>query len=154
MAENREDREHNVDDPDYIKLIERLISCFGIDFIFEEASGCGPTAAQKLAERSGLRYRDVDPHLDYRRLHGLSTITGGPLSKPPDFAARTCAKEQFDREDFWVSKGIKGESFQAGLVICGLLHTLSLAGRLRSAGFEVDAYYITRVAQLKQATRL
>jgi hypothetical protein len=136
-----EKREGNIDDPHYMNLVEHLTSCFRIDFIFEEASELGPTVAQKLAERSGLKYRDIDPHVDKRHLYGLSADTGGRLEKPFDFAGWTKPEEHRKREAFWVEK-IKGESFQAGLVICGVLHTLSLAGSLSSAGFEkVHACY-------------
>ncbi len=135
-----EKREGNVDDPNYINLIEHLRSGLGIDidFIFEEASGLGPTAAQKLAESSGLKYRDIDPQVDERHLYDLSADTGGPLQTPFDFAVWTKHEEHRKRETFWVEK-IKGESFRGGLVICGILHTLSLAGTLSSAGFEVYA---------------
>ncbi len=135
-----EKREGSIDDPDYINLIEHLRSCLGIDFIFEEASELGPTAAQKLAESLGLKYRDIDPHVNKRHVYDLSADTGGPLEKPFDFAAWTKHEEHRKREAFWVEK-IKGEPFQAGLVICGILHTLSLAGTLSSAGFKVHACY-------------
>lgn len=140
-----EKQEGSIDDPDYISLVEHLSlrSGFGVrvDCIFEEASELGPTAAQKLAESSGLKYRDIDPHVEKRHLYGLARDTGDPLVEP--FHLDACwefFEEHFKREDFWV-EGIKGESFQVGLVICGLLHTLSLAGKLMSAGFEVYACY-------------
>ncbi len=128
----------NVDDPDYSRLIQHLVSDSKIDTIFEEASECGPTSAQKLAQRLELEYVDVDPHPNVRHFYGLSSDTGNPLDQPYDFANRTLPEEHFKREDFWVQK-ISLESFKVGLVICGYLHTLSLAGRLLSAGFKVDA---------------
>jgi hypothetical protein len=137
-----EKREGNIDDPDYISLIEHLRSFYGIDFIFEEACELGPTAAQKLAERRCLKYRDIDPHPDKRHLYGLPKDTGDFLKKPFDFAARTKPEAHRKREVFWVEK-TKAESFQAALVICGLLHTLSLSEKLISAGFDVHAHYYT-----------
>jgi hypothetical protein len=139
MAENREDREHNVDDPVYTKLVEHFVACSGIDFIFEEASECGPTAAEKLADSLHKKYLDVDPHPDNRHRYRLDRDTGQNLDPPFDHVTWTFAEKQFKREDFWVEK-IRRESFQAALVICGIVHTLSLSGRLMSAGFDVYAH--------------
>jgi hypothetical protein len=139
-----EKRERNVVDPDYGRLIEQFLTAYGVrvDTIFEEASGLGPTTAQKLANRLVLPYHDVDPHEDKRHLHGLSRDTGGSLDKPYDFAAFTRPAEQSRREEFWVHR-IGTVSFRVGLMICGFLHLLSLAGRLIASGFEVHAnYYI------------
>src|SRR6266849_2004152 len=141
MAENRKDREHNVDDPVYTKLIEHFMTCFGIpvDFIFEEASGCGPTAAEKLARGLRLKYVDFDPHPDNRHLSGLCKETGQSLDQPFDLVAWEFAEQQSKREHFWVKK-IRKEQFQAALVICGFAHTLSLSEKLISAGFDVYAH--------------
>src|SRR5260370_9654679 len=129
--------ERSVDDPDYIRLIEHLSSGFavGIDCIFEEASGCGPTAAQEMAKRSGFKYLDVDPCMNDRHKYGLSKETGYPMNEPFEFAHRLMPEEHFKREDFWVDR-IKNEQFQTGLVICGFVHTLTLAVRLISSGFK------------------
>lgn len=142
MAENREDREHNVDDPVYTNLIEHFMTCFGIpvDFIFEEGSNCGPTAAERLAKGLHLKYMDFDPHPDTRHLYGLCRETGQNLRPPFDHVTWTFAEKQFKREDFWIEK-MRRESFQAALVICGIVHTLSLSGRLMSAGFDVYAHF-------------
>jgi len=137
MAENSTYR--TIDDPDYGRLVERLITVFEIDALFEEASECGPTSAQKLSGRLELKYHDVDPHPEKRHLYGLSGLTGEPLAEPFDFAHRMFPDAHFRREDFWVDAIVR-QSFQKALVICGFLHTLSLSGRLDSAGFEVDAY--------------
>jgi hypothetical protein len=141
MAENRADREYNVDDPLYTKLIQRFTKCFGIpvDSIFEEASGCGPTAAEKLARDLGLKYVDVDPPPGRRHLYGLCSETGESLDEPFDLVRRTFADRQSDRERFWAER-IRKEQFQSALMICGLLHTLSLSEKLISAGFEVFSY--------------
>jgi hypothetical protein len=137
-----EKRERNVVDTSYEKLIEHFRTAYGVrvDTIFQEASELGLTAAQKMANRLGLPYHDVDPHEDKRYLYGLSRDTGGSLDKPYDFAAFTRPAEQFSREDFWVRR-IRATSFRVGLMICGFLHILSFAGRLIASGFEVHANY-------------
>jgi len=135
-----EKRENSIGDPDYINLIEHLRSCHGIDFIFEEASELGPTAAEKLAEGFHLKYMDFDPHPDNRHLYGLCKETGRSLDPPFNLVTRMFAEQHFKREDFWVEK-IRKEQFEAALVICGLVHTLSLSEKLISAGFDVYAHY-------------
>src|SRR5712692_7539957 len=111
-----EKRKGGVEDPDYIKLIEHFMTGFGIhiDFIFEEASERGPTAAERLADSLHLKYLDVDPHPDNRHLYGLDRDTGQNLDPPFDHVTWTFAEKQFKREDFWVEK-IRRESFQAAL---------------------------------------
>ena len=61
-----------IDDPSYRKLIELFVSCCDVDYIFEEASGCGPTDAEKIANRHSIRYKDVDLHPDERRVESAS----------------------------------------------------------------------------------
>lgn len=142
MAENREDRQHNVDDPVYTKLIKHFTTCFEtpVDFIFEEASECGPTAAKKLSEDWHLKYVGFDPHPNNRHLYGLSRETGRSLDQPFNLVTRMFAEQHFKREQFWVER-IRKEQFQTALVICGLVHTLSLSEKLMFAGFKVYAYY-------------
>jgi hypothetical protein len=150
-AEKRKER--NIDDPSYIVLTKRLVREFAIDYVFEEASEMGPTLAQRLADESKLRYMDVDPHESLRLRNGLPPFTGCdyPIYQPTDINAPTplpCAvleyfTAQAAREDFWVKKRIALQTFRHGLLICGFLHTLSIAQRLNDVGFEVTpfAYY-------------
>src|SRR5260370_5041178 len=53
----------NIQDPDYGTLVNQLWQTYSVDFIFEEASGLGPTFAEKFAlEKIGPnRYKDIDP---------------------------------------------------------------------------------------------
>jgi hypothetical protein len=143
MAERRAARENNVADPLYTELIKHFLrpTCLGdaVDAIFEEASGCGPTAAEKLAKELGLAYRDVDPHPNERYLHNLSPETGEPLAPPFDLVVRVSHEQHSKREDLWVTK-IGQEEFRAAVVICGFLHTLTLSEKLTNAGFVVYAY--------------
>jgi len=58
-AKNRgANRNKNIDDPSYAVLIEHLIAEYSLECIFEEASECGPTTAQELANKHGLAYLD------------------------------------------------------------------------------------------------
>ena len=63
VVQGAEKRVGNVHDPVYVALLEKLMLSEGVDFIFEEASGLGPTIAEKLAlERLPFgHYVDIDP---------------------------------------------------------------------------------------------
>jgi len=142
MAENCPSHERNIDDPLYAQLIKHFLkeSVIPVDFVFEEASGCGPTAAEKIADSLRVKYMDIDPHPDKRHSDGLSRGTGQTLNPPFDLVTRMFVDEQTKREEFWAQRIAKGQ-FQAGLVICGLVHSLSLSQRLTMQGFEVHAHY-------------
>src|ERR1700719_2922592 len=64
-------RWQNIDDPSYRRLVEQLISSHRVEVIFEEASGCGPTEAQKIAGLAQICYMDVDPSPDERVRLGM-----------------------------------------------------------------------------------
>jgi hypothetical protein len=138
----------SVADPDYKDLVEQLICAHQVDFIFEEASGLGPTTAQGLAQSLGPnRYLDIDPHREERNKFGIAQETDSPQlidpadpSKSREVARWVSVGEHDKREELWLST-IKEHGFQKGLVICGFFHTLSFALRLRSAGFETEACY-------------
>src|ERR1700676_779933 len=68
----------NIDDPSYEVLIRRFLELERKDFVFEEASGLGPTFAEKVAiETLGSgKYRDVDPSRDERPKYEIAEDTG------------------------------------------------------------------------------
>ncbi len=137
----------NIDDPDYKTLLEELMALHKVDFIFEEASGYGPSVA---SEMTTLPYLDMD-----------SETTDEALSKFPEppqalFRTRTKVQEtaqklglecQDWRESCWVRK-IKAEQFETGLVICGRTHSLSIAFRLQTEGYEVHVYTYEPIKRL------
>lgn len=69
-------------DPTYGVLVEKLIKDLSIEYVFEEASGLGPTTASAL-KRPGLKYADVDPPGLERHSHG---IPEGSHRQSPDRA--------------------------------------------------------------------
>lgn len=126
-AENRP--RASLEDPKYRNVIEDLIARYSIDSIFEEACACGPTTAEKLAKTHGLTYRDVDS-----RAYGIEIDTEeGP------FLAEEKLDAQVRREAFWVKK-IAEEGFGSAIMICGYLHTFSVAALLKHAGFAVTVH--------------
>jgi hypothetical protein len=130
-----------VEDTTYSDWVENFIEA-GVDFVFEEASGRGPSIAEQHAN-SILKpghYMDVDPPANERRRYGLAEVsaTGGPIDPvhSSDVYESPYVGEQIKREELW-QKRIESEKFEKGLVICGLAHSLSFAFRLHGAGMSV-----------------
>lgn len=128
--------DRTVHDLGYHEVVCHLLR--GKDFVFEEASGCGPTVAEKIAiEALGAqKYLDVDPAVEKR-----STLGIGKTGEPDAFDRRIWYEfphEQEKRELLWLN-AIQERSFHRALFVCGYLHLLSMAFRLRSEGFEVQS---------------
>jgi len=136
-------------DPFYPMLLEQLIGDEGVDFVFEEASGLGPTIAEKLSlDKLGSgRYWDVDPSADERKTLGIPTKSNEPfmLGTPPN---ATFADWQFPdvharREGVWIQR-MSGKEFKKALFICGIAHGLSFSFRLQSSNFTVKSVTYTK----------
>jgi hypothetical protein len=151
-------RTPNIDDQKYITLVDGFLE--GKDFVFEEASGLGPTKAEHLVtERLGAgHYRDIDPPIDpqsgTRWPYGIG-VTGSSFPLEPctiltDFYRVEFVEEQLKRESLWLAR-ILETSFTNGLFICGELHVLSMAFRLQADKCKVEAW--TYVPYLKLCPR-
>jgi hypothetical protein len=144
VTQGAEKRLGNVHDPMYVALLNKLMVSEGVDFIFEEASGLGPTIAEKLAlERLAFgHYVDIDPARGERPDFGIPVNSSEPnmIGTPPSvaFANWQILEVHARREELWV-KRIQRHQFESGLVICGLVHLLSFAFRLQNANFSVQA---------------
>lgn len=139
----------NINDPSYSDPVETLISKEKIDFIFEEATGLGPTTAERLAfcHFGQGRYADVDPPRSDRHKHGVSDDTEQCIPIDPydpqrskDIAYWEFVEAHERRENIWLQR-VKDSAFSNALMICGYVHTLSFAFRLRSVGFSVKAIH-------------
>src|SRR6266566_3062338 len=100
-----------VDDPQFRELLDMLVAEDAIDFIFEEATGLGPTTAEKLSLTLGPdRYLDVDPPRKEREKFGIPENTnqpihlGSPVASPPTAvsADRIFHEVHAKREGFWL----------------------------------------------------
>jgi|SRR6185437_10422361 len=123
----------------YAELLKQLL--FDVDFIFEEASGRGPSIAKNLTAEGWAKghYLDVDPPSDQRSHYGLSTTSFNPCHTTAWWSCQLI-EEHKNREKLWL-KQIKEQAFQRGLMICGLLHGLSFAFRLEADCFsDVQLY--------------
>jgi len=144
VIQGAERRVGNLHDPIYAALLSKLMISEGVDFIFEEASGLGPTIAEKLAlqELGFGRYLDVDPARGDRPEFGIPANSSEPnmIGEPPTaaFANWQILSVHAKREELW-AKRMQQHDFQSALVICGLVHLLSFAFRLQDAKFSVQA---------------
>lgn len=144
VVQGAEKRVGNAHDPMYVALLEKLMLSEGVDFIFEEASGLGPTIAEKLAlDRLPFgHYVDIDPARNDRPAFGIPANSSEPhmIGEPPSvgFANWQILSVHSLREELWL-KRIQQRQFQSGLVIVGLVHLLSFAYRLQAANFSVQA---------------
>jgi hypothetical protein len=150
--QNAKKNPRRIDDPQYRELLDLLIVEDGIDFLFEEATGLGPTTAEKVALKFGPnRYLDVDPARNDRQKFGIPESTNGhiflgsPVASPPTHASaeRIFHEVHAIRERFWLQQ-ITKRDFSKALMICGMNHTLSLAFRLRDANFDVKTITYAR----------
>ncbi|HEV2341505.1 MAG TPA: hypothetical protein VGS15_06895 [Candidatus Acidoferrales bacterium] len=133
-----------VDDPSYARLVEDLIAD-GVDFVFEEAAGRGPSTAKNLAILllGPGRYLDVDPPPHERHKYGIGNTGGGDWINPgvsSDYYESAIVEENGKREKLWTQR-VQDQTFKSGLAICGICHGLSFAFRLVSAGIDVEKSY-------------
>jgi hypothetical protein len=144
VVQGAEKRVGNVHDPMYVTLLEKLMISERVDFIFEEASGLGPTIAEKLAlEKLAFgHYVDIDPARNERGDFGIPTNSSEPnmIGSPPSvaFANWQILDVHAKREELWLQR-IQQRKFESALVICGLVHLLSFSFRLQTAKFSVQA---------------
>jgi len=158
VIQGAEKRLGNVHDPTYVALLDKLLISEGVDFIFEEASGLGPTIAEKLAlEKLPFgHYLDIDPAKGDRLEFGIPSVSSEPnmIGSPPSvaFANWQILDTHAKREELWL-KRIQQHEFQSALVICGLVHLLSFAFRLRDAKFSVQAINYANWRRQSHSTR-
>jgi hypothetical protein len=144
VVQGAEKRVGNLHDPMYELLLNKLMISERADFVFEEASGLGPTIAEKLSVKQlGFdRYLDIDPARGDRAEFGIPSSSNEPdmIGEPPKvaFAHWQLLGVHAKREELWMER-IQEQKFESALVICGLIHLLSFAFRLREAKFSVQA---------------
>ncbi|HEV2222798.1 MAG TPA: hypothetical protein VGR84_07345, partial [Candidatus Acidoferrales bacterium] len=102
-----------VKDSSYESLVEDLVR--EVDFVFEEASGRGPSLAERLAgEVLGAgHYLDVDPKSSEREQYGIARKTGEDFpidasqlcsNVTPDIRHCAFVNEHRKREELWLQK--------------------------------------------------
>ena len=158
ILQGAENRVGSVHDPMYVELLSKLMLSEGVDFIFEEASGLGPTIAEKLAlEKLPFgHYLDIDPARGERAALGIPSNSNEPhmIGEPPSvaFANWQVLVAQARREELWLER-IRQHEFQSALAICGLVHLLSFAFRLQEVKFSVQAINYANWQRAPQSAR-
>jgi len=128
----------HINDPDYTRYLGDQLRANHFDFVFEEATGFGPTIAEDLATRflGKGHYLDVDPHPTNRSRFGIPPLRDESTPLENGCVFHEDLDGQAAREELWV-KRCTDQIFSCGLFICGHSHTLSLSFRLQAAGFAV-----------------
>ncbi len=133
----------HINDASYGRYLESQLRVNRFDFVFEEATGFGPTIAEDLATKflGEGHYLNVDPPLKDRAKFGIPMLREDHTPIDPygneGFVGHQDLEGQAMREELWV-KRCKEQTFTCALFICGFLHTLSLSFRLQAAGFSVE----------------
>ena len=120
----------------YSQNVECLIQIHSVDLVAEEASGLATTYAKLIANKANVLWKDVDLTPEERML-------------VPDLNAMSIGTQiGFDlhslREWVWVIRTAKSMKHSA-LLICGLAHTMGVAAKFQSVGFNIETHvYLDR----------
>jgi hypothetical protein len=146
----------HITDPDYTRYLEDQLRANHFDFVFEEATECGPTIAEDLATKflGKGHYLDVDPHPSSRSRFGIPPLRDERTQLEDGCVFHEDLDGQALREKLWV-KRCTNQAFTCALFICGHLHTLSLSFRLQAAGFAViqASVYVRTISSAAPKTR-
>jgi hypothetical protein len=124
----------------YLQTVNDLITIHEVDLVAEEASGVPNTYAKQWVEtcrnklNRDIQWKNVDLTREERKElpdvnpYGIGTLVD------LDF--------QITRERAWIARTSQ-EMKESALLICGWVHTLSVAEKFRSSGFvvEVNVYF-------------
>jgi hypothetical protein len=137
-------------------LLKDLVPTIGIDFLFEEATGLGPTTAERLVAKTLGPYRDleIDSPGSKREEFFIPTKSNEPqmVGNPMDearFANWQLLGTHEARESLWLRRIIDSK-FGKALIVSGRVHTLSFAFRRRQSNFQVKAMgYFPPIHEMK-----
>ena len=120
-------------DADYPNLLKSIIRDDRIDFVGEECDD-NTTIAEEIVNSvlEAGHYLNVNPSTEERERY----YHGSPLGEPPVSHWHISKIEEL--ENFWINKLIERNPTR-GLLICGYLHTFSVAAKLLKQKFEVEA---------------
>lgn len=132
-----------VEDQSYTILVKRFTR--GVDIVFEEAGGYGPSIAEEVAKSilDPGHYWDIDPPRNERHKFGIAeTQDGCPIDPCNSTDTYSCVyiDEHRKREELWLQR-IQEQHFEKGFLICGIAHSLSFGFRLLNAGVSVDVFH-------------
>lgn len=122
--------------PSYLNNLRSLISIYSVDLVAEEATGIpGESYIQsELAAKNefkGVSWKNVDMTKEERAKIPDKNPKGIGTLQDLDF--------NMARERAWVAN-TEAAMKNSALLICGCVHTFSVAEKFRSAGFEVETH--------------
>ena len=132
-------RSHN---PTFANLVLELCRHYKIDFIAEEANGVEWTHAKQVSSSVGAGWANVDLSLKERELTHLGETWDATLSCDDRFleSRKLFLRPNEEREWVWVARAAM-RTTQCCLLICGIVHTLSVSSKLASASHTVFPHY-------------
>jgi hypothetical protein len=119
----------------YLRTVIDLIKIHSVDFIAEEAAGLSETCLSKNVAEMKLTFgRDV--HWSNVDLDGKERA-GIPDVNPHGIGTLVDLELQVIREWVWVTR-TANRMKDSALLICGCVHSFSVAEKFRLVGFEVE----------------
>jgi len=131
----------DVSRPAYFENVKALLRLHFVDLIAEEATGAPSTYAQGIAAESQISWKNVD--LTKEERGKVPDVNPDSIGTLIDFDLQNI------REWVWVVRTSKAMKDSA-LLICGLTHTLSVAEKFQSLGFDVETnVYFPRADEIR-----
>jgi hypothetical protein len=119
--------------PSFHQHLRQLAKDHQIDSILEEGTGLPPkSCVEVLADTLSVRWKNVDLSREQKKLVG-DAATDSLHDTFQDLKLNEC------REWAWAIR-TSATVINSGLLVCGLCHVFSLAGKLQWLGFEVEAH--------------
>ena len=115
----------------YPQNVECLIQIHSVDLVAEEASGVATTYAKTIANNAKVLWKNVDLTREERKL--VPDLNAMGIGTQIDFDLHSL------REWVWVIRTAKSMK-QSALLICGLAHTMGVAAKFQSIGFEIETH--------------
>jgi hypothetical protein len=120
--------------PAYLKIVLDLIQEHSVDLVAEESSDTVTTYIQELIaseKHPGVAWKNVDLNAAERALL--------PDANPDGWGTLLDYEFQMSREKAWVERTL-ATARESALLICGAVHALSVAGKFKQAGANVEIH--------------
>lgn len=140
----------NPDKLTFSDLVLELCRHYKVDFIAEEANGVKWTHAKQVSSLVGAGWANVDLTSSERTSMCLEETWDATLGCDDRFldSRRLFLRPMEEREWVWVVRAAI-RTQRSCLLICGIVHTLSVASKLASAGHRVLPHYYMPCEVLK-----
>jgi hypothetical protein len=130
----------------YFNGVNDLIQIHAVDLVAEEASGIEKSYAKAIAANAEVLWKNVD----------LTSVERGfvPDLNPDSIGTQIDFDLHTLREWVWVVRTANAMKHSA-LLICGLAHTMGVAAKFHSIGFDVETHvYLEKKDEVLFETRI